>query len=129
MNIKVSSNGIYDLQVLLAFCLVSTPLLFFLPDSSFSSLLVFFHLSIVSGYAIFSSIFPSNRIEEESEFASTFRNLAKSKISFFDRIIPSFISIVTSSFVILFFEIWALAPGYPLNCRFQLSLHFSPRLH
>ena len=121
MNIKVSSNGIYDLQVLLAFCLVSTPLLFFLPDSSFSSLLVFFHLSIVSGYAIFSSIFPSNRIEEESEFASTFRDLAKSKISFFDRIIPSFfISIVTSSFVILFFEILGLSPR--ISFELQISI-------
>ena len=121
MNIKVSTNGISDLQVLLAFCLVSTPLLFFLPDSSFRSLLVFFHLSIVPGYAIFSSIFPSNKIEEESDFASTFRDLDKSKLSFFDRLVPSFlISIATSSFVILFFEILSFSPG--ISFELQISI-------
>ena len=121
MNIKVSTNGISDLQALLAFCLVSTSLLFFLPESLLSSFLVFFHLSIVPGYAIFSSIFPSNRIDEESDFASTFRDLYKSKLSFFDRLVPSFlISVATSSFVILFFEILGLSPG--ISFELQISI-------
>tara|TARA_B100000965_G_scaffold395017_1_gene407963 strand:- start:109 stop:1074 length:966 start_codon:yes stop_codon:yes gene_type:complete len=125
MNIKFSTNGISDLQALLAFCLVSTLLLFFLPESTLRSFLVFLHLSIVLGYAIFSSIFPGNKIVGESDFASTFRGPEKSKLSFFDRLVPSFlISVATTSFVILFFEILSFSPGISLELLISIISTF-----